>query len=92
MGIVAKQITRQSREDQRWASLISLAKRCPVGERNPEDCPLFSIRKMKPMARLNWFKGLPEEDLGFIAAYHHVCMNLKLVENRAIKSLSADLQ
>jgi hypothetical protein len=75
---MAKSITRQSRNDLLQASLISLTERCPVVECNPEDCPLFRLRKMKPAARLKWFKALSEEDLDFIAAYHHVCMNVKL--------------
>jgi hypothetical protein len=88
---MAKSITRQSRSDLLRASLISLTERCPGVECNPEDCPLFRLRKMKPSARLQWFQALTEEDLDFLAAYHHVCMNVKLTENRVIQALSSDL-
>ena len=87
---MAKSITRQSGNDPLRASLISLAERCPVVERNPEDCPLFRVRKMKPAARLKWLEALSEDDLDFIAAYHHVCMKVKLAENRVIKAPSSD--
>jgi hypothetical protein len=79
-----KNITRQGRKDQLQASLIALTKCCPVDDCNAEDCPLLSVRKMRRPARLKWFKALTEDDLNFIAAYHHVCMSLKLVENRNI--------
>jgi hypothetical protein len=74
----AKKKTSRSRKDELRASLISLAKCCPVDECNPEDCLLFSVRKMKPSARLKWFKALTKGDLNFITAYHHVCLNVKL--------------
>lgn len=78
MGTAAKKIASQSRKDQLRASLIALTECCPVDGCNPKDCPLFPVRKMKPSARLEWFKALTEEDLIFIAAYHHVCMNVRL--------------
>jgi hypothetical protein len=82
MNSAAKQKTRPGRRDELSASLISLAKHCPIDECNPEDCLLFSVRKMKPSARLKWFNGLAKDDLSFIAAYHHICLNVRLAENR----------
>jgi hypothetical protein len=64
------------------ASLSELAKNCPVDECNPEDCPLFPLREMQRGERLRWFNALNEDDLRYLAAYHHVCMNLKLTAQK----------
>jgi hypothetical protein len=82
MDTAAKQKTRPSRRDKLGTSLISLSKCCPINEGNPEDCLLFQVRKLKPSARLKWFDGLTEEDQSFIAAYHHICLKVRLAENR----------
>lgn len=82
MDTAAKTKMKSSQRDELWTSLISLAECCPVNEGNPEDCLLFRVRKMKPSARLNWLDGLAKDDLSFIAAYHHICLNVRLVENR----------
>jgi len=67
----------QRRNDELRAYLLSLAETCPVDKRNPEDCPLFLLRKMKPARRLQWFNALDEDDLVYLATYHHVCMHIK---------------
>jgi hypothetical protein len=82
MDTAAKKKTRPGRRDELGASLISLARCCPLHERNPEDCLLFPVRKLKPSARLEWFNALTEDDLSFIAAYHHTCLNVKLAGNQ----------
>ena len=33
---------------------------------------------MKHMEWLMWFDALSEDDLSYLTAYHHVCMNTKL--------------
>jgi hypothetical protein len=33
---------------------------------------------MDPAQRLQWFHALGEDGLGYLAAYHHVCLNSKL--------------
>jgi len=58
--------------------LKPLAKACPVDGCNPEDCPLHKVRKMTLPSRLKWFKTLTEEDLVYLATYHHVCFNTKM--------------
>jgi len=82
MRAVHRKETKPSRKDQLRARLIGLTKRCPVDQCNPVDCLLVSVRKMKPSARLLWLRAVTEEDLDFIAAYHHVCMKVKLAESR----------
>jgi hypothetical protein len=74
--------SKQSRKDRLRSGLVGLTKRCPVDHCNPVDCLLFSVRNLKPSARLLWLRAVTEEDLDFIAAYHHVCMKVKLAESR----------
>jgi len=64
------------------ASLLELLNTCPVEQCNPADCPLFSLRQKNYRQRLLWFCALGREDLEYLAAYHHVCMNLKLNARR----------
>jgi len=68
----------QRGKDELRANLLSLTKICPVDECNPEDCPLYLLRKMEPMQRLQWFNALDEDDLAYLATYHHICMNIKV--------------
>lgn len=64
--------------DELRASLVDLHEKCPVHQDNPEDCPLFPLRRLERSERLRWFNALSETDLGYLATYHCVCMNLKL--------------
>lgn len=57
---------------------MELLESCPVEGGNPEDCPLCEMRKLPAADRLRWFNALSEADLKYLAAYHHVCMDLKL--------------
>jgi len=68
----------QCRKDILLASLLPLTEACPVDECNHEDCPLYLVRKMKPPLRLKWFNALVEDDLEYLAAYHHVCLKNQL--------------
>jgi hypothetical protein len=58
-------------------NLVVLTEVCPFHRNNPEDCPLFELRKMEPAQRLEWFDALPEDDLAFLATYHHICLSTK---------------
>ena len=69
-----------SRKEELRASLIPLAEACPVDGCNPEDCPLYKVRKMAQSMRLKWFRALTEDDLVFLATYHHVCFSHKLAQ------------
>ena len=60
------------------ASLLELTVACPVDECNPADCPLFLLRKMNPRQRRRWVEALDQADLEYLAAYHQVCMNVRL--------------
>ncbi len=78
MDTAALKTLCQRGKDELRASLLSLTKACPVDECNPKDCPLYSLRKMELMQRLQWFNALNEDDLVYLATYHHVCMNIKV--------------
>jgi hypothetical protein len=66
------------------ASLLELIHVCPVEQCNPADCPLFPLRQMNYRQRLLWFCALSQTDLEYLAAYHNVCMNVKLSARRVI--------
>jgi hypothetical protein len=57
---------------------LSLARYCPVEQSNPDDCPLFAVRKLKPARRRQWFDILTEDDLSYLNAYHSVCARIKM--------------
>ncbi len=59
-------------------NLLSLVQQCPVEQANPDDCPLFAVRKAGPARRLRWFNDLTEDDLVYLNAYHCVCAQLKM--------------
>ena len=78
METAALKTASQRGTDELRANLLSIARACPVDERNPEDCPLYLLRKMKPRQQGQWLNALNEDDLVFLATYHHVCMNIKV--------------
>jgi hypothetical protein len=59
-------------------NVLALASKCPAVDCNPEDCPLFSVRKLSRQRRLRWFKGLSEDELSYLCAYHNVCLMTRL--------------
>ena len=67
-----------SRKNELHAAVLSLAEFCPVDECNPENCPLHNVRKLTHTQRFKWLSALSEEDMDYLTAYHHVCLNLKL--------------
>lgn len=62
------------------AGILNLDECCPVEDCNPEECPLYQLRKMKPLQRLEWLNALSEDDLAYLVAYHDVCINFKLIQ------------
>jgi hypothetical protein len=59
------------------ANLLKLAEACPFHIANPEDYPLFSLRKMTRRKRLSWVNALSKADLAYLANYHRVCLRIK---------------
>jgi hypothetical protein len=59
-------------------NLSCLIQQCPVDLSNPEDCPLFAVRKAGPTRRLRWFNDLTEDDLVYLNNYHCICAQLKI--------------
>jgi hypothetical protein len=74
----------QARRNELRANLLALSEACPFDHSNPEDCPLFKLRKKKPGERLQWFQALDEDDLVYLATYHHICLTTK-VKSRAAR-------
>ncbi len=70
-------IPREQKNELR-ANLLKLSEACPFHHDNPEDCPLFALRKMEPTKRVQWFDALIEDDLVFLANYHRVCFTTKV--------------
>jgi len=60
------------------AAVLELAECCPVTQCNPNDCPLFSLRKMTRRKRLQCLNALAEDDVAFLVAYHHICLTTKV--------------
>ena len=65
------------------ANLLELTEACPFHHTNPQDCPLFLLRKMKPRKRLQWFNALTQSDLVYLATYHRVCFTTKVESGSA---------
>ena len=58
--------------------LLQLSEACPFHVANPEDCPLFPLRRMEPTQRSQWLNALSESDLAYLATYHRVCLTIKV--------------
>jgi hypothetical protein len=58
-------------------NLLKLAEACPFHIANPEDCPLFPLRKMTRSKRLSFVNALSKTDLAHLASYHRVCLRIK---------------
>jgi len=68
----------QLRGDELRANLLDLAEDCPMDHCNPDDCPLFAVRLLNRAERRRWIETLEEDDLAYLATYHHVCLSTKL--------------
>ena len=64
------------------ANLLKLSEGCPFHLANPEDCPLFALRRMKPAKRLEWINALSGNDLVYLATYHRVCLRMRRGSSR----------
>jgi hypothetical protein len=72
------------------ANLLELTEACPSHDANPEDCPLFLLRKMKPRKRLQWFNALTDNDLVYLASYHRVCFTTKVEAGLSMQKSTTD--
>jgi hypothetical protein len=69
--------TKQLLANKLCEELKPLSQACPLPPCNP-DCPMHQLRNMLAKPRLRWLATLSEEDLKFLAAYHHVCAKTTL--------------
>lgn len=58
-------------------NLLKLSEACPFHITNPEDCPLFPLRRMPQSKRLAYVNALSKADLAYLANYHRVCLRIK---------------
>ena len=58
---------------------LGLAKQCPIGPRNPINCPLHGLRLQPMRSRERWIRGLKIAELEYLAAYHACCALQKTV-------------
>lgn len=58
---------------------LGLARQCPVGPRNPVNCPLHGLRLQSLPNRIRWIRGLKVAELEYLAAYHACCALQKTV-------------
>ena len=47
-------------------------------ECDSDDCPLFIAKKLNAEERLLWFNALTEDQLLYLAAYHHFLLKLNM--------------
>jgi hypothetical protein len=71
------------------ANLLQLSEACPFHHDNPEDCPLFPLRRMEPTKRSRWVNDLSERDLAYLATYHRVCLSIKVASGSAKQRIKA---
>lgn len=60
------------------AAAQELTAACPLSQCNPEDCPLYTLRKLPIRKRLQWLSELSESDLAYLTTYHSTCMAAQL--------------
>jgi hypothetical protein len=65
-------------QNELLADLLKLSVACPFDQTNPSDCPLSQLRIMKTTKRLQWLQALKQDDLSYLAAYHRVCLTVKV--------------
>jgi len=63
--------------DERRRLIAELTCECPVNKDNPADCPLANVRKLSPEERRKWVQDLPESEVNYLIAYHHLCLRTK---------------
>jgi hypothetical protein len=64
-------------KSQLRANLLKLSEACPFHIANPEDCPLFPLRKMTRRKRLSYVNALSKADLAYLDNYRGVCLRIK---------------
>ena len=64
-------------------SLRELSESCPFHRSNPEDCPLFALRRMPCAEIRQWVNSLSEDELTYLAVYHHTCLRLEVESHAA---------
>ena len=74
----ATDASSQRQDDALRGYILGLSDSCPAAHDNPCDCPLFAVRKLCAQDRLIWLAALTKEDARYLAAYHHVCLGVRI--------------
>ncbi len=59
--------------------------RCPI-EENPEDCPLYEVRKWPVEKRIVWLNSKSDEEVVGLYLRHTDCLEQKLPEQSSSRS------
>ena len=60
--------------DRLREQLVILAVECPYMKSNPANCPLHEVRKLKPVAIIDWLDALSADETEFLTQYHQCCL------------------
>ena len=74
-GLTENKRTRIISNILEWAAV------CPHDQSNPPFCPLYKVRKLGPMARINWALQLSDDVLDDITVNHKVCLKCRSTGN-----------
>jgi hypothetical protein len=73
-----KTMNKSPEENQLQPDLQPLGERCPAARDNPTDCPLSQVRRLPVKQRQAWLSTLSDADARYLAAYHQVCLSIKM--------------
>ena len=78
-------------EEQIRVRLLEVLDACPVEECNPEDCPLYELRRLEHPERVRWLNALKQDDLEYLAAYHYVCQHIKMLDVKYLPDIPVEI-
>ncbi len=57
--------------------LAGVAPGCPHTKSNPEECPLYNVRKMATAEIVAWLDGLQPPEKEYLILYHQCCLMMR---------------
>lgn len=70
------------------SSIVTILAGCPLGDTNPDHCPLYEVRKLPPQDAIDWVAGLSTDDKAFLLQYHRCCLAYSLEAQRTAREKS----
>lgn len=71
------------------SAIVNLLAGCPIGEANPDHCPLHAARNLPLDEALDWVAGLSTDDKAFLLQYHRCCLAHSLEAQRIARNKGA---